>query len=448
MIIIFFMFFTSYLLISQNKILKCRSTVIGLNESFEKNRYILPKYGNKNLEINGNVDTSKFGKYYVTYQYRHKKQRLKVMVEDLKEPEFKVEKQTIVLGDSINKNNLVSEVLDDSKTFVYLKQKYKFKKAGNYVVDVCVKDENDNRKCKETNVIVQNIDKTAPIIEGLETMNINSGQNPDFNLGISIKDDIDENPQYSLDLSGFNNNVAGIYHIIYNAVDFQGNKSSYKREVVVKDTNEQLKVIYLTFDDGPSVNTPKVLEILEKYNVPASFFVTGENPEYYPYIKIAHEKGHTIGMHTYSHNYKYIYNSLEHYQKDLAKIAEVIEEQIGFVPKYIRFPGGTSNTVSQEYAKGIMREVVDYVNDNGYTYIDWNSVNGDGEGRRSVSQLIEKAIKSGKGKNKIVMLMHDGGGCVNTVKALGAVIEHYQKLGYEFKAIDKTTPEIHHDLAN
>ena len=153
-------------------------------------------------------------------------------------------------------------------------------------------------------------------------------------------------------------------------------------------------------------------------------------------------------MHTYCHNYEYLYGSIEQYREDIEKISQVVKSQIGYIPKYIRFPGGTSNTISKQYQQGIMKQIVDFANQNGFIYIDWNAANGDGESYQTVPLLIEKAKNSGRGKTKIMMLMHDGGGSAKTVEALPAIIEHYQNLGYEFRAIDQTTPEFHHGLAN
>ena len=114
------------------------------------------------------------------------------------------------------------------------------------------------------------------------------------------------------------------------------------------------KVVYLTLDDGPSKNTQAVLDILDKYNAKATFFVTGAMPEYKDMIKKAYDKGHTIGMHTYSHDYAKVYASVDAYFQDLDQIGQLVKEEIGYVPCFIRFPGGSSNTISASYTKGIM----------------------------------------------------------------------------------------------
>ena len=111
---------------------------------------------------------------------------------------------------------------------------------------------------------------------------------------------------------------------------------------------ESDKVMYLTFDDGPSQNTEKILDILDKYQIKATFFVTAEHPSYLDMIQEAHARGHMIGVHTYSHNYEEIYQSSDAYFNDLEKMNDIIESQIGHRVKIMRFPGGSSNTISKK----------------------------------------------------------------------------------------------------
>ncbi len=110
----------------------------------------------------------------------------------------------------------------------------------------------------------------------------------------------------------------------------------------------------------------KILDILDQYHVKATFFVIGGNSSYYPLIKEAHQRGHTIALHSYSHDYGYIYSSVDAYFKDLEKIGNIVKQQIGFVPKYIRFPGGSSNTISKNYSSGIMSILSEEVQKRGY----------------------------------------------------------------------------------
>ena len=207
------------------------------------------------------------------------------------------------------------------------------------------------------------------------------------------------------------------------------------------------KIVYLTFDDGPSPLTPRILDILKNYQIRATFFVTGINPECAQYIRAAYDAGHVIGMHTYSHDYKEIYSSAEAYYEDLAKISQLCMEQIGYVPKYIRFPGGSSNSVSLQYSPGLMTLLTREVTDKGYRYFDWNAVCGDGEGSFTVEELVENATDTA-GKNRIVLLCHDGRGKDTTADALPQIIEYYRSHGYSFKTVSDFSETMHHRVKN
>lgn len=206
------------------------------------------------------------------------------------------------------------------------------------------------------------------------------------------------------------------------------------------------KIVYLTFDDGPSGNTQKILDILDQYGCKATFFVTAEWPDYKDMIKVAYDKGHTIGLHTYSHDYPTVYASEDAYFQDLNQIGQYVKDEIGYVPCFIRFPGGSSNTVSKKYCQGIMSALSQDVIAQGYQYYDWNGDSCDGESNKSVDQLIKNA--TGLHANNIIILCHDAQAKVNTVSALPSIIQYYQSQGYTFKAIDRNSFVSHHTVNN
>ena len=183
-------------------------------------------------------------------------------------------------------------------------------------------------------------------------------------------------------------------------------RSSYAVNAALKDTWKtepvEQKVVYLTFDDGPSSQTPRVLEILDRYNAKATFFVTAQYPDSFGYIKEAYDKGHTIGLHTASHNYADVYYSDAAYFADLDRIGAIVKSQIGYVPAFMRFPGGASNTISANYSKGIMSRLSDQLLAKGYQYYDWNASSGDG-GTVNRDQAYNNAIK-GNGQDYVVIL--------------------------------------------
>ncbi len=206
------------------------------------------------------------------------------------------------------------------------------------------------------------------------------------------------------------------------------------------------KVVYLTIDDGPSENTQAVLDILDRYGCKATFFVVGHNPEYYDLIGEAYRRGHTIGLHTFSHDYETVYSSVDAYYADLDAIGQVVKEQIGYVPCFIRFPGGSSNEVSANYSVGIMSVLVDSVREQGYQYFDWNMSTGDGA-EHTADEIVGYATQPTEYQN-IVLLCHDSATKQSTVEALPRIIEHYQALGYSFEAIDRSTIVTHHGVNN
>lgn len=207
------------------------------------------------------------------------------------------------------------------------------------------------------------------------------------------------------------------------------------------------KTVYLTFDDGPSVNTQKVLDILDQYGVKATFFVTGHDPDYRGWIKEAYDRGHTIGMHTYTHDYATVYASVDAYFADLDAVAQVVKDQIGFVPYCIRFPGGTSNTISANYCSGIMTVLSQEVLARGYQYYDWNIGSADAAGNTMpTDQIVASACQEGW-RNPMI-LFHDSAPKTTTVEALPQIIEYYQSRGYAFAAITRDGFVSHHNPQN
>ena len=248
---------------------------------------------------------------------------------------------------------------------------------------------------------------------------------------------------------GSNEVAAPVSHASASAEDLAWRDSDFAVDPGRTDWNYESngrKVVYLTIDDGPSDKTRQVLDVLDQYGCRATFFVVGHNPDYYPLIKEAYERGHTIGLHTYSHDYETVYSSVDAYYADLNEIARVVEEQIGYVPCFIRFPGGSSNTISARYTQGIMSTLVDSVQSNGYQYYDWNMSTGDGS-EHTADEIVGYATEP-TGMDNIVLLCHDSTTKQSTVDALPRIIEYYQSQGYTFEAITRDTMVPHHGTSN
>lgn len=200
-----------------------------------------------------------------------------------------------------------------------------------------------------------------------------------------------------------------------------------------------LKFIYLTFDDGPThVVTNSLLDTLKNENVKATFFVVGKEIEGKELIlKRIYREGHSIGLHTYSHNFKKIYKSSEYFIYEMKKTSNKIQQVTGFTPKIIRFPGGSS--------KHLNSLVLDELHKNRFKVYDWNVNVCDGiNPNLNVSQLVKNSRKIKGNKNVAIILMHCNFNNKNTVKALPQIIKYYLDSGYIFKTITEDTPEYYY----
>lgn len=200
--------------------------------------------------------------------------------------------------------------------------------------------------------------------------------------------------------------------------------------------------VYLTFDDGPSENTAKILDILKEKNIKATFFVIGQEDEESKelYQRIVDE-GHTLGMHSYSHKYDVIYKSLDAFAEDMNHLQTYLEEVTGVTPTIMRFPGGSSNQVSNVDIKELIR----YVKEQGITYYDWNVVSGDATSQvYTPDELVANVMDDVVKYHTSVVLMHDSSAKASTVEALKPMIEQLQDLGAELLPIDENTKPIQH----
>ncbi len=206
------------------------------------------------------------------------------------------------------------------------------------------------------------------------------------------------------------------------------------------------KTIYLTFDDGPSPNTPKILQILNEKGVKATFFVI--NTKYNSYMKDIVSNGHAIALHSFSHDYKTVYSSDEAYYNDLQMISDVVYNETGIRSNIIRFPGGSSNAVSRKYSEGIMSRVTVGVGERGYRYFDWNCSSGDASGNNIAKDVIIENCKKLPSSNTVIVLLHDTSAKGTTVEALPEIIDYYKNIGCQFGIIDGSTPVVHHRINN
>lgn len=410
-------------------------------------------YGNKfkchsiDVSLYNNVDTSKLGDYEVIYSVAHGKNKKdivrKVTVVDRVDP---VIKSSDSLSLCPNSNNYD---IDYSATDNYdgdITDKVS-KDVFDDKLILSVSDSSNNNVSKVIDLKREDITLPSISLNGDETVYIPVGT--DFaDPGYSAYDNCDGDITDKVSVSGNVGNSSGNYSINYSVSDDHGNTFSLKRNIVVYSPNNNgNKVIYLTFDDGPSQYTGELLDVLSKYNVKATFFVTGRNSNYFHYIKRAYDEGHTIGLHTYSHNYSLVYSSIDAYFSDLNSINEIVREQTGSYSNIIRFPGGSSNTVSRNYTVGIMSQLSSLVESKGYKYFDWNVSSGDASSVILDSSSYAQNVINGLGNGSYyVVLQHDTN--VNSIRAVSKIIEYGLSHGYSFRAIDINSPTVHHRIAN
>ena len=200
--------------------------------------------------------------------------------------------------------------------------------------------------------------------------------------------------------------------------------------------------VYLTFDDGPSTNTEAILEVLDKYNVKATFFVVGTTDEdLVPLYKKIVDSGNSIGLHSYSHQYSKIYKDLDSFKEDFHKIQDYVKKLTGVKTVLYRFPGGSSNQVSSVD----MTEFIEFLNSEGAVYFDWNAATGDATSKKyTVKELVNNAINGLNKKGNTILLMHDASNKGTTVEALPVLIEKLKSMDVDIVPIDMSTKPIQH----
>ncbi len=257
-----------------------------------------------------------------------------------------------------------------------------------------------------------------------------------FGVGISVKSSIDQLNYSPKDIMKNGNTTIEGGRYSYDSFKIQNrlfNGVSYDDE----------KIVFLTFDDGPSLdNTPQVLDILKEYNIRATFFVLGANlnkgVEYEEILKRVLNEGHAIANHGYSHNYSYLYpGRVINYNNliaDMDKSHSIMKDILGdeFETRVLRLPGGLRSWKNQN-------QNLERLNSAGYSVIEWNALNGDADGGviKSPDVLVQNAIMTANSSDFVVLLMHDFAGKAGyaTVQALPRIIDYFKENGYQFRTM-------------
>ena len=208
-------------------------------------------------------------------------------------------------------------------------------------------------------------------------------------------------------------------------------------EEINADADDEEKIVYLTFDDGPSNRTIEILDILNQYNVKATFFILKSDSEQSRnIIKRAYNEGHTIGIHSASHSYKEIYKSVDSFLADFEECFNYLQDITGCAPSIFRFPGGSVNN----YNKNVRKDIINELLRRGFTYFDWNVSGDDATSSYTEESIYTSVIMGCKGRKSSVVLLHDSAKKTETVAALKRIIPDLIDMGYTFKPL---TENIH-----
>ena len=451
-VLVFFLFI-GYLLLPKIYLRGAKRIEIGYNQEYVEFGYqakSLFKDITKQVIVNNNL-SNKLGEYSVTYTLNYGKIKIKktrwVTIVDKIKPTIEVPEDPVKVCPGQVVNEIAFKAIDgydgditDRVDSSYFEDKVILK----------VSDSADNEMMREIPIIYEDIENPKLTLKGNETIYLSvSGK---YNEpGYTATDNCDGDITSKVSVSGNVNNQVGTYKLTYTVSDDAGNVAEAYRTVKVYKYNTYNSgtigngTIYFTFDDGPSQGvTNVILDILKDEGVKATFFVTCSGSD--SLIKRIYDEGHTVALHTASHDYAYIYSSVDNYFADLNKVAERVKRITGIDAKIIRFPGGSSNTVSRQYSSGIMTTLTSMVLDRGYRYFDWNVSAGDAGSARSSSDVYNNVTRNLSKSRANVVLMHDTRGI--TRDALRDIINYAKANDYAFDKIEMDTYMIRHSVNN
>ena len=435
---------------------KGQNITLKYGQKYKEPGYKVTKFGHdysKNVKITNKINKNKLGTYDIIYQVKINgltfKQIRKVKLIDKEKPKITLTgNQNITICPNKEYKEEGYKAIDNYDGDITSKVQVITK---NNIITYKVEDSSGN-KTELTRTITKE-DKTSPTItlKGNQSQTIYIGESWK-EPGYTAADNCDNDLTSKVVISGsVNTNKVGTYKINYTVKDSTSNTFSIDR--TVKVINKPVKnnstvnkgIIYLTFDDGPKEGTTNViLDILKEENVKATFFVTNSGPD--SLIKREYNEGHTVGLHTATHNYSTVYSSVNNYYNDLLQVQNRVKRITGYESKIIRFPGGSSNTISKKYSKGIMTTLTKDVVNKGYHYFDWNVDSDDAGSARSSKTVYNNVVKNLSKNRANVILMHDIK--PQTRDALKSIIQFGKNNGYSFDKITMSTPMVTHGVNN
>ena len=450
---LFLIFVTTFLLIYSvlypNIIIDNR--IINLNEEYTPDLKIYNLFGDLTDmgKITGSVNTEKVGKYKINCQIKYLFFRIS---KDFVIEVIDSESPTITLHGS-NPSLVCPNKIYEEEGYVAndnydrdITDKVIITEIDNNIF-YSVEDSSGNSTMVKRTIKYKDQESPSITLNGGDSISIYLGDKY-TEFGYTATDNCDGDITSNVISTGYvDTHKIGSYTLTYEVSDSSGNKTIKVRNVHVKKkpTYYGNGVIYLTFDDGPSYLTKEVLDILHEENIKATFFVTNADEN----TKRAYELGHTIALHSYTHDYSYIYANSENYFDDLNKLANKVYSVIGIYPKIVRFPGGSSNTISRNFSSGIMSYLTKEVLKRGYVYFDWNiDANDAGSDVNNSTNIYYNVVNNLSHNKTNIVLMHDSSGHTATVSALRDIIKFGKEHGYSFKAITDDTPVVIHNVNN
>ncbi len=393
----------------------------------------------KKVKVSGKVNTDKLGVYKITYQVKGgvfpSKVVRSVRVADIEKPKMDLKKGTYYVcpGTDIVPEKVVATDNYDGDISSKVKVNVNSEKTA---ITYSVKDKSGNTTKLTKKVEFKDVVKPEITLNG--EAEITSFLGEEFqDPGVNVTDNCDQDLSQNIKIeSGINKDAVGEYEVKYTVTDKAGNEASTTRKVIVKPRGG---VVYLTFDDGPNSGTTNViLDILKEEGVKATFFVTNNGPD--ELIKREFDEGHTVALHTASHNYATVYASDEAYFNDLAIVQQRVKNLTGEESKIVRFPGGSSNTVSRRYSSGIMTRLTQELLNRGYKYYDWNISSGDAGETTDPNVIVSNVCNSLRKDRANMVLMHDIK--TYTRDALRRIIQCGKQNGFYFDKITMSTEMV------
>ena len=427
---------------------------LSVNNDYKDEGFIILKNNKKvnkkiKYEVKDNVNNKLLGDYTYKYhiKYRNKEYELirKVQVVDNEAPKININVTSVNRDYCTKKITTKYEYSAIDNYEKDITSKVNVIEKGN-ILEISVSDSSKNET--KMSIPIQDSEKPKDVLKLIGKSTIYIPLNGTYTeSGVTYTDGCGTNLDPVIE-GNVDTTKLGEQIITYYSAD---KKNSIKRKVIIYDQSQVIytpngtgKVLYLTFDEGPSIYTQQVLNILAKYNVKATFFVTNQFPAYSYLIGVEHNEGHAVGVHSYTHQWN-IYYSVDNYVNDFNNMNSIITSYTGSPSKIFRFPGGSSNTVSTKYASGVVSAIASHMTGLGYVYFDWDISSGDAGGA-SEAQIYNNVVNGAAKCKSCVFLMHDIK--KKTVNQLDNILNTLISQGYQFGVLTPSSPTAHQKIVN